>query len=467
MKEKVSIKLKEVRKNLEIAKKYEVDVRMEEKTLMECSILYTKNVYGNNMLGKEDIKSEEERYNSILQDLLMLEQTISDKRKIYQVRETLSGTFRNLKNGNIDSIQETIDNIKMQYGIYCSCRISEIYRPENVIKEIFGYLYETIKLELWFNNGKSSLLDDVMNDGSNITRISSFLNKDIFVLEKILGTDNSRIVDIKKYRSDIKESNVLIDNELLNMVVDTLVSYDVEDEINLQVKGIQDKLNNDIKKANDKREEYKNLAKMQIKTRKFIRSLRKKIDRRLAPIILSLAIMGGAGFGTYHLINNSMQNDETISMTELDDESKIKQLSTKDKRENSKENNISLSMVTGTGVILSASYVMYQGVGLCKDKRKYNKDIDIIVDRKRQMEDIKKGIGELVNLNNNYIAELNKQRERMIWASLYLGPSEEQNKMLSDISDSLNVTSEILSSIDNIEDEPREEDENFCKRLGR
>lgn len=467
MKEKVSIKLKEVRKNLEIAKKYEVDVRMEEKTLMECSILYTKNVYGNNMLGKEDIKSEEERYNSILQDLLMLEQTISDKRKIYQVRETLSGTFRSLKNGNIDNIQETIDNIKMQYGIYCSCRVSEIYRPENVIKEIFGYLYETIKLELWFNNGKSSLLDDVMNDGSNITRISSFLNKDIFVLEKILGTDNSRIADIKKYRSEIKESNVLIDSELLNMVVDTLVSYDVEDEINLQVKGIQDKLNNDIKKANDKREEYKNLAKMQIKTRKFIRSLRKKIDRRLAPIILSLAIMGGAGFGTYHLINNSMQNDETISMTELDDESKIKQLSTKDKRENSKENNISLSMVTGTGVILSASYVMYQGVGLYKDKKKYNKDIDVIVDRKRQMEDIKKGIGELVNLNNNYIAELNKQRERMIWASLYLGPSEEQNKMLSDISDSLNITSEILSSIDNIEDEPREEDENFCKRLGR
>lgn len=467
MKEKVSIKLKEVRKNLEIAKKYEVDVRMEEKTLMECSILYTKNVYGNNMLGKEDIKSEEERYNSILQDLLMLEQTISDKRKIYQVRETLSGTFRSLKNGNIDNIQETIDNIKMQYGIYCSCRVSEIYRPENVIKEIFGYLYETIKLELWFNNGKSSLLDDVMNDGSNIIRISSFLNKDIFVLEKILGTDNSRIADIKKYRSEIKESNVLIDSELLNMVVDTLVSYDVEDEINLQVKGIQDKLNNDIKKADDKREEYKNLAKMQIKTRKFIRSLRKKIDRRLAPIILSLAIMGGAGFGTYHLINNSMQNDETISMTELDDESKIKQLSTKDKRENSKENNISLSMVTGTGVILSASYVMYQGVGLYKDKKKYNKDIDVIVDRKRQMEDIKKGVGELVNLNNNYIAELNKQRERMIWASLYLGPSEEQNKMLSDISDSLNITSEILSSIDNIEDEPREEDENFCKRLGR
>lgn len=467
MKEKVASKLKEVRNNLEIAKKYEVDVRMEEKTLMECSILYTRNVYGNNMPGKDNVKSEEERYNSILQDLLMLEQTISDKRKIYQVKETLSGTFRSLKNGNISNIQDTIDNIKMQYKIYCSCRISEIYRPENVIKEIFGYLYETIKLELWFNNGKSSLLDDIMNDESNITRISSFLNKDIFILEKILGTDNSRIADIKKYRSDIKESNNLIDSELLNMVVDTLVSYDVEDEINLQVKGIQDKLNKDIKEANDKREEYKSLAKMQIETRKFIRSLRKKIDKRLAPIVLSLAIMGCVGFGTYHLINDSIQNDETVSMTEVNDESKIKQLGTKGRREDSKENNIALSMVTGTGVLVSASYVIYQGVGLYKDKKKYNKDIDVIVDRKRQMEDLKKGIGELVNLNNNYIAELNKQRERMIWASLYLGPSEEQNKMLSDISDSLSTTSEILSSMDSIEDEPREEDNNYCKRIGR
>ena len=457
MKDKVSNKLSEVFKSLEAAKKYGVDVRMEERKLAECNISFTTNVYSSdqryNKVTDYLIKTEQDRYNSLLKELVVLEKTILDKRKIYQVRETLSGEFRKIKDG--ESLQDTqgfINEVKRQLKIYSSSRLLEIYSPNNVINEIFSIVYQAIKMEVWFNCGKSEILDMIISDEADMARISSFLSKDVFLLEKMLGANNESVIRIRNYRTSNKgeSEEALVNQELVNMVVNATTSYQVEDNINLQTKGIQSGIDARLKDAKEKRKKYVLLARVQSEARKLAALTKRTIDKRIAPIALSIAIMGGVGLGTYHTLSSRVNNNDSESVVSVVSEEKnTKKI---DSRIEIQENsNMPLSMAVGAtllSTVIPKIGFVFQGTLLVKDKKKYNRTIEEIVARKHEMEDLKSGLENIVEENSQCLKQISKQKEYMMWASVYSGMTEEQIEILNNINASLDASNHILETLD-------------------
>ena len=49
---------------------------------------------------------------------------------------------------------------------------------------------------------------------------------------------------------------------------------------------------------------------------------------------------------------------------------------------------------------------------------------------------------------NQYLKQANKQRELMMWASVYSGITEEQMELLNSISESLNSNNHVLENLD-------------------
>lgn len=457
MKDKVSSKLSEIYKSLEAARKYGVDVRMEDKKYAECNIAFSKAQYINDerfhIINSELKKREQEKFNSILQDLFSLENIILDKRKIYQVKETLNGMFEKVKSCDLNqNIKDFIVEVKRQLEIYNSSKIPEMYSPEIVINEIFRIIYETIKIE-WLKYGNSKLLNMVTKDESSMARISSFLNKDVETLGKILGTNDESIVKIRNYMFGNKGEigKVLIDEQLVNMVVNTITSHQVEDTINLQTVDMQSELDDKVKEVSKSREEYVGLAKLQNKARKFVVDIRKKIDKRVAPIVLSLVIMSGVGFGTCNVLSSTTVNNETeTTINEVDRQSNIRTLGATVERKDQKNET---PLMTAGACALASAFIpkiglAFQGVSLCQDKRKYNKTIKEIVIRKSKMEELKSNLEKMVQENNQYSKQANKQRELMMWASVYSGITEEQMELLNSISESLNSNNHVLENLD-------------------
>lgn len=472
MKDEVSSKLRDVFQSLEAAKKYGVDVREEEKNYTQCSIDFSKNSYkgaGSYSLVTDELqKSEQDRNNSILRDLVLIENTILDKRKVYQVREMLSSRFKDVKEGkSIQEIEEFISCVRNQLDIYNSCKILEKYSPELVINEIFSYVYEAIKMEIK-NFGESKLLDEVMSSIPNATRVSSFLGKDVQLLTKFLGADNETVEAIRNYRSLQNSNNSILDHQIVSMVVDTISSSDVCEIIDKNTLDIQSSLNSKVEEASDKRKKYIDLAKLQIKARKLTTSLRRKIDKRIAPIVLSFVIMSGVGLGTYSVTSNVVNAEPVVTLET--EQSNVRTLSTKVKMEESK----SFAPLAVAGVCaLASSFVpkfgfVPQGILFYKDKKKFDQVISEMIDRKHEMDDVKESLENLMNENSLVINQVNKQRSYMLWSSIYSGLSDYQTGIISSMNESLEFNSKLLDYLDETAmEEEAVNDEGSSRMLGR
>ena len=64
------------------------------------------------------------------------------------------------------------------------------------------------------------------------------------------------------------------------------------------------------------------------------------------------------------------------------------------------------------------------------------------------MEELKSNLEKMVQENNQYSKQANKQRELMMWASVYSGITEEQMELLNSISESLNSNNHVLENLD-------------------
>lgn len=439
MKDKISSKLSDVYKSLEVAKRYGVDVRMEETTFHHSSISFTKN---------KDVNVQ--RLNTIFKDLSELEHAIMDKIKLYQVNSTLSGMSEDFKNSESNDVDDYIKKVKMQLEIYDSCKLPNIYKPENIITEIFGYVYNAIKVEVWFK-GKSTLLDDVMKDEASASRISYFLNNDINTLRRIVDSNSEDLKEINNYVSN-KEKNdknePLIDSELLDMVVNTIGSYSVEDKINLEASNVKAELDDKVNDGNKKREKYIGLAKIQNKTREAVKELKRKIDKKVAPFVLSMVILSGVGLGSYHAVSNIHVDSKETSITEVDSQVLPRTISANvglgEEKQDSKLHLIVASVATLFASIVPRVGAIPLGVGIYKGKKEYNQNIEKIISRKHAMEQLKQEVESIVLDNKKYYDQINKIKNRMVWASNYSGLTEEQKIILSSIEESLGVSEQLL-----------------------
>ncbi len=232
--------------------------------------------------------------------------------------------------------------------------------------------------------------------------------------------------------------------------------------------NIQSSLNSKVEEASDKRKKYIDLAKLQIKARKLTTSLRRKIDKRIAPIVLSFVIMSGVGLGTYSVTSNVV-NTEPVATLETE-QSNVRTLSTKVKMEESK----SFAPLAVAGVCaLASSFVpkfgfVPQGILFYKDKKKFDQVISEMIDRKHEMDDVKESLEILMNENSLVINQVNKQRSYMLWSSIYSGLSDYQTGIISSMNESLEFNSKLLDYLDETAmEEEAVNDEGSSRMLGR
>lgn len=463
MKEKVEKKLQDVSKSINAAKDYGVDVREELRVYADLSIDFTRTQYGRLSEGEK-----QSRYGTIFNGLINLENIILDKRKLYQVRETLIGTFDSIKKDfNSFSFDDFLDIVKKQLVIYSSSKIPEIYRPERIINDIFSFVYQAIKMEIAFK-GNSVIFDELKKDEASLVRINSFLSKDMGILNKLLGTDNEKLVDINNYvvNSKNNDNNYLLDEGLLNKVVNTIKSDEVKNSINSNTTKIKSELDLSLSEITKKREEYVGLVGLQNKARKLVSDLKQRIDKRVAPIVLSLVIMSGVGLGTYNVISNMDDNVSDVNITQVDSKDNTRQLNAIVRSEDNKD--YTPLMVAGASVLASALVpklgFAFQGAKYLEDRKKYNQDIRTIVERKHQMESLKEVLSQMVEKNNGYFRQADKQKNSMMWASINLGVTEEQEELLSHIYNALKINGTILDGMDDVLDETIKD--SSSRRLG-
>lgn len=463
MKEKVEKKLQDVSKSINAAKDYGVDVREELRVYADLSIDFTRTQYGRLSEGEK-----QSRYGTIFNGLINLENIILDKRKLYQVRETLIGTFDSIKKDfNSFSFDDFLDIVKKQLVIYSSSKIPEIYRPERIINDIFSFVYQAIKMEIAFK-GNSVIFDELKKDEASLVRINSFLSKDMGILNKLLGTDNEKLVDINNYvvNSKNNDNNYLLDEGLLNKVVNTIKSDEVKNSINSNTTKIKSELDLSLSEITKKREEYVGLVGLQNKARKLVSDLKQRIDKRVAPIVLSLVIMSGVGLGTYNVVSNMDDNVSDVNITQVDSKDNTRQLNAIVRSEDNKD--YTPLMVAGASVLASALVpklgFAFQGAKYLEDRKKYNQDIRTIVERKHQMESLKEVLSQMVEKNNGYFRQADKQKNSMMWASINLGVTEEQEELLSHIYNALKINGTILDGMDDVLDETIKD--SSSRRLG-
>lgn len=463
MKEKVEKKLQDVSKSINAAKNYGVDVREELRVYADLSIDFTRTQYGRLSEGEK-----QSRYGTIFNGLINLENIILDKRKLYQVRETLIGTFDSIKKDfNSFSFDDFLDIVKKQLVIYSSSKIPEIYRPERIINDIFSFVYEAIKMEIAFK-GNSVIFDELKKDEASLVRINSFLSKDMGILNKLLGSDNEKLVDINNYvvNSKNNDNNYLLDEGLLNKVVNTIKSDEVKNSVNFNTTKIKSELDLSLSEITKKREEYVGLVGLQNKARKLVSDLKHRIDKRVAPIVLSLVIMSGVGLGTYNVVSNMADNVSDVNITQVDSKDNTRQLNAIVRSEDNKD--YTPLMVAGASVLASSLVpklgFAFQGAKYLEDRKKYNQDIRTIVERKHQMESLKEVLAQMVEKNNGYSKQADKQKNSMMWASINLGVTEEQEELLSHIYNALKINGTILDGMDDVLDETIED--SCSRRLG-